>query len=139
MITIQIPKKELLRQLPQKAGYALMQWMDEMPEFFIFQGAEVRLHEEALMDKYPQLLGKLTPGEWQLLTSLFQRGKVSYSHLMYELKLEDEDGFLPTSNVLNVHVKNLRNKIRQYKLPFRVVTFEQNAYRQGSYKLIELL
>lgn len=139
MRTVQVPKKELLRQLPQKAGYALLQWLDEMPEYFLIEGTEIRYQEETVLEKFPDMLGKLTPVEWQLFISLYHRGKVSYSHLMYDLKLEDEDGFLPSSNALAVHVKNLRKKIRLFRFPFRVVTFEENAYRQGSYKLIELI
>ena len=130
-----MPAKDLLAQLPKKAGYALLQWVDEMPKTFIFEALPVKTKAQVLEENYPQMLQLLTPIEWKLFTCLHERGKVRYSTLMFDLNLEDEEGFMRTSNVLHVHVKNLRAKIRYNMLPFKIITIESNSYMEGGYQL----
>lgn len=139
MITIQIPKKELLRQLPDKAGYALLQWLDSMPDYFVLEGMPFKTKEAQVLEKYPNIKHLFTGKEWEIFLTLYGRGKVTYTTLMYAMGLEDVEGFLPTSNIVQVHVKNVRKHIRDNNLPFRIVTLEANSYSQGAYKLIEMI
>ena len=139
MITVEIPRKELLRQLPQMAGYALLQWLDEMPDKFVFEAAAVKSRSEELAELYPTAFEVLTLMEWELFRALWRRGKVTHSTLYYGLHIDTEDRSLArASNVLSVHIKNLRYKIKEHQLPFRVLTFDAKHHGQGSYKLIEI-
>lgn len=136
MVTIEIPKKELLRQLPQMAGYSLIQWLDEMPDRFIFQGLPIQTKDEEVMERHPEIRPLLTPKEWALFLALYRRGKVTHSTLLASLDLLDEESFIENSNTLTVHMKALRRALRGSQ--FRILTFRKAFNIQGAYKMIEI-
>lgn len=137
MMTVEIPKKELLRQLPQMAGYALIQWLDEMPDRFVFEATPILSREEEIEKAHPEVHPLLTPKEWSLFVSLYKRGKVTRSWLHAELGLLEDQTFIPESNMLDVHIKNLRKKL-MHETRFRIVTYRAGFNIQGRFALKEL-
>lgn len=137
MITVEIPKKELLRQLPQMAGYALIQWLDEMPDRFVFEGLPVKTKEDELNEAHPELQRLLTPKEFTLMLALYKRGKVTHSTLEADLGFLEDRSFTPNSNLLAVHIKGLRKKLNAHTR-FRILTYRAGFNRQGRYALREL-
>lgn len=137
MITIEIPKKELLRQLPQKAGYALIEWLEDMPETFVFDGVAHQTPENILAGKYPHLAESCTRTEWRLFCALYERGRVTQKLLANLLKLTGDKNLEPMSNIINVHVKNLRRKL--VSEPFKILTVRSNNHENnGSYEIVAL-
>lgn len=138
MITVAIPKKELLRQLPQQAGYALLQWLDEMPKDFVFEALPAENREEELERMFPKLFSILRASEKRLFIAMYGRGNVSDGYLIERVSMKEERTLLlgpATSNYLAVHVTNLRVKLKRYGSSFEIIR-HRGTYGQGYYQLV---
>ena len=139
MITVEIPKNELLRQLPEKAGYALLQYLEEMPALFRFKAVPLITDSEMLEEKYPALRKRATQTEWLLFGNLYGRGRVSYRMLFNIVYcLPEHRDLEPTSNVINVHVKNLRIALAATGILFDIITGRAGAERRGGFEIKEI-
>jgi hypothetical protein len=141
MITVEIPAKELLRQLPQKSGYALLQWLEEMPKVFVFQTLQKRTPENEVEEKYRDFYRSLTYRQKQIFVALYNRGKVSYQTLFADLNIggEENKDLVPNSNILNVHTAQVRRKMKQFNLPLEILTHKAPNHSQtgGAYEMVE--
>lgn len=133
MITVEIPRKDLMRQLPDKAGYALIQWLDEMPERFVFEALPVHTKADVVAKECPEVRAALLPTEWRIFVELYRRGPVRYGTLEAATGLIKGRDLVPTSNMIMVHAKNLRNKLRPLGWDLR--THRGTRYTQGAYEL----
>lgn len=139
MITVEIPKKDLLRQLPQQAGYALLQWFDEMPHVFQFEALPCQTKSQRLEIDYPAIKKVLTPIEWILFVALYERGKVRYSTL-YALFTPEDKGLdiKAKSNGVQVHAKNFRAKLKKMSASFQLITYRQSIGGEGAFQLLKI-
>lgn len=101
-----ISKEQLLAQLPQKSGYSLIQELDGMPSFFIFEG----LSAEDKESKYPDLMKKFTATERGIFRELETNGKATRKTI-HSFCSPQGEGIQIFTNVVDVHIKNIRRKL----------------------------
>lgn len=136
MILVEISSKEVLRQLPHKAGYALLQYYDEMPKTFKFEALPLKDPNEVLEEMFPKVRKALTNMEWLYFSTLYNRGWVRRS-IFSDFHLKSKE-FVVSSNVVDVGFKNIRSNLVKNKLPFRIETKPASVLGQTYYKLIKL-
>jgi hypothetical protein len=139
MITVEITKRELLRQLPEKAGYALMQWLEEMPLKFTFEAMPIQTKPELLEESFAELKRACTPTQWRILVTLHGRGKVYAQAIAETVGLIPHDAPSIHSNNLSVQVKNLRHRLAETNSPFQIVTYRGSNGQTGQYELLSIL
>lgn len=134
---IKIHKKEVLRQLPEKAGYLLIQYLDQMPESFIFEGFDEIEPSEELVELYPEIRKAMTEGEWKIFVKLCIAGKRVKGNTLYQPQTRS-DSLDAAHNGVSVMIKNVRRKLRILKSKFEVVTHRNHAAGPGScyYELV---
>lgn len=116
-----IPKSRLLEQLPHKVGYDLIQGMDEMPEYFEFEGELVPDEKvaDALSQKYPLVFKVFSLLEWKFFCEL-ERRPLGTPRSALRVYLHAPS--FSKSNAIDVHIKNIRAKLRKNDLPFYIET-----------------
>ena len=127
---ISLTRNELARQFPFLRN-VLIQEYDSDDTLFI-TGAEVSYKVHPFIKKYPSLIDIFTILELSFLKEMYERElteRKELSRFCHSLSLAEVP---PYSNVVDVHIKNIRNKIKIHKLKFEVKT-----YRGLGYKLIE--
>jgi hypothetical protein len=124
-----------LRQLPEKAGYALMQWFDAMPRTFRLQALPVQDDRDLAESKYPELWAKLTGTQRALLSSMLGRGRMTYSALYAVVRGTRRSGWEPRSNAMHCHIKNLRKALEGERL--YIQTHREGYGMAGTYELLE--
>ncbi|WP_425905719.1 helix-turn-helix domain-containing protein [Nitrobacter sp. TKz-YC02] len=139
MIIVEIPKKELLRQLPEKAGYALLAYFEELPQTFRFEALPLKTDSQVLEKHYPALRRKATPSQWILFVGLHERGRVSSKALFNLLRRGPErKEFEVTSNIIQIHIKNLRRLLAETATPLHIITHRGGGMYDGQYEMKRL-
>jgi DNA-binding response OmpR family regulator len=122
---IALTREQLVSQLPHR--------LTDLPDKVVLEGAyyENDYQPHPLAKDYPKIAQALTPKEWCLFVELATNRRVDY----LALGLQITDGIC-TSNCLQVHIKNIRKKLKKLRVPMKIVTHKGGWGAPGSYELI---
>lgn len=102
-----IKRDDLLRQIPPGV---------DLPEKIVLDGLPYDEREDP-KNEYPDVFNVLTGIEWNMFCELADRGHASVRELAKYL-IGNRDVFV--SNNVSVHIKNMRKKLREWELPFKI-------------------
>jgi hypothetical protein len=125
-----LTRSELARQLPSLRT-AIVQEFEEDEIIFIV-GNTVSYKAHPLLKKYPNLIDIFSTVELAMLKEIYSRDVVPRSELRHFTRSVITPMEPSYSNVVDVHIKNIKHKIKKYNLPFEVKT-----YRSLGVKFIE--
>lgn len=136
-----IKLSDLLKQLPRDIRYALIAGSDGLPESFVFDATEAPPDiREKLESEYPLVRKVLTTMQWIFFCEIV-RGKngADTNQLLRFVETSNAATYTTHSNSVAVHIKAIRSKIREFKLPFEVETVRGSRHIPGRYKINSLV
>lgn len=137
MIKTQVTKQQLLRQLPEKAGYALLQWFEEMPQTFVFEAMLYETPMDRLSHELPEVHKVMTAVEWHMFSVLYL-AKHPVRHSLLFISRNPREEMSAFSNIVHVHVKNLRIKLQKHNFPWAIKTHKKNIICEGAFELVKI-
>ena len=116
---LELSRSSFIKQFPF-LRLAIIQEYDERDTIFV--EGEIADNEDPLLKKFPDVINIFTKREIAMLKNLYSKnGVVPRSELLYLTPSSN-------SNIIDVHIKSIRRKMEQHKLPFTIKTYRGMGY-----------